>query len=401
MAVFDRTLLSKSMLIALCLLVFSFYPFITVLLLSALLSIYSARENDAKWVYGIFVTCFLLVVGAYISLKTGAPDDGNDKLQYLLYVDSFRNNGFVELLLNHPEVVSFGLLYLLSFVSNDNLVFLIYFLLAFSVLYKSFERFLYLFPLFMLIFASTTFFLNLYGNLIRQSLAFSFLLFFVIAAQGRFKYCSYVLAVFSHFSTLVFFPIVFAMKREGILSLKFSLALLCSAFLLSPLITQVFIAFADSSIDIVSNKSDIYTEWDYSSSVSPIRVFLLTVIILVFSRYIPNAYSMKRNVELSMLYVRLYNVLIVMAAVLFLFLSLDKVFERLFFNYYIIWMVFVVCCMFVFLKINMRVICFCLLSFVLMFLVGLRFVNADWFYENNASAILFDNIFEVYFGVFQ
>ncbi|MFT6248314.1 MAG: hypothetical protein ACJAZQ_001515 [Cognaticolwellia sp.] len=366
-----------------------FFPLISVLFLFVSMTTLNIRIN--------YFYCFILLVfslAPYISSKTGISYIGNDKAQYIDYIDNFTRGGFLEVIKFQPEVVSFGLLKILGAISNTNVVFFVYFFVSFALLFSAIyliDR--NLLPLFFLIFFASSYFLVLYGNVIRQGLALSFFLL-SISQKGWKKYFLYTLAIFSHFSVLLF---LIYLSLDNI-KLKNKLVSICFlsflAFFLSNLLLPMLSAVSVLGLNSFSHKALLYIGWgDYDISGSLMFVYgsLLLTCLLFFTE---NRFLTMNKLN-SEIYQKLSNLLVFSFPLLIFLSSIPKIFERFFLYVAVIDFLFIAYFLCSLKVANLKLLVCTIITPFLFFLGLKRFHDTAWYFNDNAHLFLETNLYNL------
>lgn len=302
---------------------------------------------------------------------------------------------FSDLLSVQPEVVSFGIFALFSFIEEPNWFFFVYFSLSLFFLYWG----LYFFDnkslcLFLLLFLSSSFFLLTYGNVIRQGLSISFMIC-VLGSYGinRLKYI--LLSMFSHFSSFFLIVNVFIEKywlRPKVWQVLF-LSLI--SYILGKYIQEILFLFSSFSSAYISNKSELYSNWhgyDISSSIITFLImFCMKLIIWIYSGFLfifDETEDKKRIV--------LFKVLVILSSILLLTIDVPKIFERFYIYYYVLFFLYL---SFHIVRMKFRrfnSLTVTSISILLSLLVIKRFSSTPWFYLDRPMDFLNDTIFVMY-----
>ncbi|MEI8674091.1 EpsG family protein [Pseudoalteromonas sp. Hal040] len=336
----------------------------------------------------------MIPVSIYISSKTSFPYAGNDKAQYLEYIDYFSKGGFFNVISFQPEVVSFGLIKVLAFFFAPGTVILAFFVISFSLLFYSLERVDKKSALFFLLFfLGSSFFLLTYGNVIRQGLALGFLIL-SITYSGSKRYMIYIFAVFSHFSVLIFLPFILfglkPLKRKVFLMSVFSLiAILFSAYLLQILTSLSILGFSSFSL-----KAELYLNWgdyDISQSLAFVGVgYVIAVIAFSFER----KFLLEDDIN-SKAYSMLSSMLVFLFPLLLFLLSVPKIFERVLLYFAVFIMLYISFYITRIMQKELRAFLLGSVSLVLFFGCLIRFYSTPWFYFDNPEAFLGVDLFSL------
>lgn len=351
----------------------------------------SFRGKVNNW---FLFSLLLIPVSIYISSKTSFPYAGNDKAQYLEYIDYFSKGGFFNVISFQPEVVSFGLIKVLAFFFAPETVILAFFVISFSLLFYSLERVDKKSALFFLLFfLGSSFFLLTYGNVIRQGLALGFLIL-SITYSGTKRYMIYIFAVFSHFSVLIFLPFILfglkPLKRKVFLMSVFSLiAILFSAYLLQILTSLSILGFSSFSL-----KAELYLNWgdyDISQSLAFVGVgYVIAVIAFSFER----KFLLEDDIN-SKAYSMLSSMLVFLFPLLLFLLSVPKIFERVLLYFAVFIMLYISFYITRIMQKELRAFLLGSVSLVLFFGCLIRFYSTPWFYFDNPEAFLGVDLFSL------
>jgi hypothetical protein len=377
------------------LLSFLVFPFFSFLIFLGFMASYASTGRDYS---GINLSILIIaIIAPFIALKTSLPYIGNDKFQYIGYVNNFDAGGFFEVISVHPEIISFGLMYLLSALDNKDVVFFVIFVISvfplFIACYIFDKRSL---PFFILLFFSSSIFLNLYGNLIRQGMALSFFSLVIFDRRRRAKYFWAVLTLFSHIPSIIILGCYFISAGLKKLSIKLLFFLYLLAFLLSYLMPLILSTISFNSDSFVGNKSNLYLEWEGADISSTI----LTFYVLLLSLFIAEALKLNTNFFLKNEAAdRLWRMLIIMSVAFITVVQVPVIFNRYylyFFTFSLLYLSFFILSI---KDASIKILVVFPSVLLLMIMTFYRFYNADWFYMEVPSEFLLDNIIAIYLNL--
>ena len=374
---------------------FFYFPFLMAVLVLFAATIFALIGKNNRWFLLLVVVLMTFVIGVYVASKSDYFVIGNDKYQYINYLELFRSGGFFDLVAMHPEFVSFGFLNILSFFESDNFVFFIYYCFSFLVLCSSFLNYERVLPLFIFILISTSVFYLMYGNVIRQSLAISFFVFSVLR-QDRLRYVAFALAFFSHMSVFFLLPVLFIKKNENKMAFLSYLVLLLGSFICFLGSDYIYTILSFVGIESLENKADLYEDFGRTNGDSSIRTLFVSGILLFVLSYV----SGKQFVKIDKEYVWLEKIVMVSFFIMVSLVSMDKIFERTFPYFYFVFILYFSYFL-VYMKKGKEVyfLIFVFLVF-LVYVVCARIGSMQWFYDDNSMLFYTSNLSRVLLDVF-
>lgn len=269
-------------------------PYITTLLLcffSAIIFLHLNNQRYIKPINYIVIAVSLITISCFIASKTDANIIGNDRYQYFNYIHSFTLGSFFEVIKIQPEIFSFGLLNVLAvFLGISNWVFYFFFLISFSILLLGVIRLDYkILPLFILTFLCTTAFYVLYGNIIRQGLAASFLVL-AYFSKGNSRNILTISMLFSHSAFLSFIPILFFEKKISNYINNNKWYLIVVIFIACNILTFIFPYFFEMlshiGIESFKKKVELYINWEVYDVFGARISFLIIACLTFFLNYL-------------------------------------------------------------------------------------------------------------------
>ena len=378
------------------LVMFVLLPFLSFLIVLSVAALYagSGRDYNIKHLTSLVV----LVLVPYVALKTSLPYLGNDKFQYIGYMDIFRNGGFWDVISIHPEIVSFGLIYLTSIFENNNLAFSVIFIGSISMFLYALSLFdKRSIPFFLLLLLSSSIFLNLFGNLIRQGLALAFcsLVFFEKRERMRYLWC--ILAIFSHIPSVIILACFFLGSRIKNLSVLSLIFIYLISYLISHVVPSLLESMSFASEGVIEKKAMLYSNWEDIDTSSSMNTFVLLSVVILFIEIL----SIKFNVFIfTNKKATLYNIIVLLGVVLLITSQLDKVFER-YYLYYFIFSIFYISYALYSIRYELvKRLITTLLACLLVIGSLYRFQSSSWFYMETPIKYLSDNLITIYMNLF-
>lgn len=376
--------------------VFILLPFLSFLIVIGIAALYAGSGHNYNIKHLTYLT--VLVLAPYVALKTSLPYLGNDKFQYIGYMDIFENGGFLDVISVHPEVVSFGLIYLTSIFENHDLAFYVIFTLTLSVFLHALSLFdKKSIPFFLLLILSSSIFLNLFGNLIRQGLALAFcsLVFFERKEKVRYLWC--ILAVFSHIPSIIILACFFLGSRIKSLSTLLVILIYLASYLISYAIPSLLDSISYAGGSMIEKKSMLYSNWEEVDTSSSMNSFAMISVVVLFVEVLNlkfNMFTFNNKKE------TLYNIIILLGSLLLLTSQLDKVFERYYFYYFMFSTFYISYILYSIRDFLVKRIVTTLLSLMLAIGCVYRFQSSSWFYMETPIKYLSENLIVIYSNLF-
>lgn len=363
--------------------------------------IFVSRSAAARATGIIAVLLLSTMFMVFIATKDSSYFLGNDKFQYKQYMQSFLNGYFWETILTQPEIISFGLINSIAHLTGvSNSSFAIIFMISFSVLIFSLLRLAggAAVPIICLILSSFIVYTT-YGNVIRQSIAVSFL-FLALSLSKQKRAIALVCVFLSHLSAIIFAPFFIFKNTIEKLQSKILLVILISviaygvgSFALSQLTGGLF-----GSLGYVENKVELYSQWEEYDTTKSLIMSLLLFSLSCLSRSKIIKMSPSSNVTPKIL--NTINELWLFSNYIFLFLMLSspisKVFDRIYIYYFLISFSYLI--MFLHTRKNAQIRNISAALLIVYFTVYLfkNVIYYDQFYCVESTDFLFDNIFTMY-----
>lgn len=257
-----------SLAIVLAIVIVMAYPF--GLFYSCLLFIGLAGSVQRPTRLTVLLLCIAAVIalGPLVALKLPIQDGGNDKLQYLEFMQTMHASGIEQYMARQPEFLSFASLYIASTLGGStDLAFLLIFIAFFSALLVVIWRERYeAIPVFLILLISSSSFFGTYGNVIRQAMAFPFM-FLMIFARTRTRSAWFTaLAGLAHIPSLIVCLPYLLYRYMGKHAIWPLLAVTGCALLVSKVSPGLFNSFG-SDDSYLSTKVNLYSTWDTYSIV--------------------------------------------------------------------------------------------------------------------------------------
>ncbi len=359
-------------------LLFLVSPFLVSTLFLAAMAVLSSMGRSSNCQIRINWLAFgvaVLVSSWFIGSKSLAPSLGNDRAMYLDYVYLFRGGGFYQLMSYHPEWVSFGALWLISMLVDGKGIFWLFYIVVMAAVGLAFRGNVRFLPLFFLLLMSSSVFLNLYGNLVRQSLASAFVLGALTASKKRVAGIV-VLGVFSHLSVFLAAPAML-LSRKINFNFFTSVLLVFIGFSCSSLLGYM-VDFLASSGSVLASKVSFYQDFESSDSDQSGLTFGLMLTILFLVKLIKDRTNIIGRGDADM-FERLFSFLVLMSFVLALMTGMGKVFERVFVYYYVVFVFFAVFCVYGIASERVRIVAVASLVFILCFSVIIRLGGGGYY----------------------
>lgn len=305
-----------------------------------------SRRSASRVDVGFFIAatlsfCFVF----FIATKSTQLQVGNDKPQYIEYMREFQQGGFIDAIENQPEIVSFGVIYAASSLHGvSNLSFALIFAASFFVLLLALKRIMHdSVPAAICLILSSFVLYTAYGNVIRQSIAISFLVL-ALASGGKKRVALLLVTSLAHLSTLAFLPFfLFKKTKLYIQSNPSSAIVIAAAFFLLGKVSSLLLTKVSKYSEYLEVKSEIYSAWEsYDNSKSVAMATILFLACLLTTRRIkalkPSAAFQGSLQTLNELW--LFSNYIF--CILMLSVSYTKIFDRFYIYYYVIAMIYLV-----------------------------------------------------------
>lgn len=231
----------------------------------------------------VLLLCIAAVIalGPLVALKLPIQDGGNDKLQYLEFMQTMHASGIEQYMARQPEFLSFAALYIASTLGGPtDLAFLLIFAAFFSALLVVIWRERYeAIPLFLILLISSSSFFGTYGNVIRQAMAFPFM-FLMIFTRSRIRSAWFTaLAGFTHIPSLIVCLPYLLYRYMGKHATWPLLSVTGCVLLVSKMSPGLLNSFG-SDDSYLSTKVNLYSTWDTYSIVG---IATLAVVIFLLS----------------------------------------------------------------------------------------------------------------------
>lgn len=256
-------------LLALCgLFVILLLPFGAFYFYLLFLAVMCAERNSGR--FAVLVLCIGAVISLapLVALKMPLQDGGNDKLQYLDFMYTMHSVGMQQFLARQPELISFFSLHAAGeLVGIGDSAFLLIFVVFFSFLLAVIWRAQYqVIPVFLVLFLSASSFFGTYGNVIRQAMAFPFVLVVMFSTSNRKSALFAFLGALAHIPSLIVTGPFVLYRFFGRPAIWAAVGLTVLALLVSKLYPGLFMSFGGDD-SYLSTKINIYTTWDAYSVV--------------------------------------------------------------------------------------------------------------------------------------
>lgn len=346
----------------------------------------------------IFLSTMFMV---FIATKDSNYLLGNDKSQYIEYMQSFLDGHFWSTVQSQPEIVSYGIINFIAHLTGvSNSSFAIIFLISILILIFSLYRLTdgASIPIICLILSSFVLY-STYGNVIRQSIAVSFL-FLALSVSKQKRAFALALVFLSHLSSIIFAPFfIFKNKIEKLQSnimyviLMSAMAYCVGNFVISHLSDGLF-----SSFVYVDNKVELYSQWEEYDTTKSITMSFLLFFISCVSR--SKIIKMPASINTTPKILNTLNELWLFSNYIFLFLMLcspiSKVFDRIYIYYYLVAFTYLILFLQTRANIQIRITsALLLISYFTIYLVK-NIIFYDQFYCIASINFLFDNILTIY-----
>ena len=380
-----------------------YYPYIGFLVLCIVATITTLFDRYSK-VYPVIlyflVILLLLIMGTFIATKTSLQIIGNDKFQYIGYLQMFRQGLFIDIVSLQPEIVSFGILNILqNFVGINNWTFYLYFVISLLPLVYGIAKLdSKVLPIFILTYVACSAFYTLYGNIIRQGLAAGFLVF-AFSNAGYKKHSAVSLMLFSHMSFILFLPLLYMPSTISNTSNRKILltALFCfiASFACSLAFESIFSLLSNVGIHSVSSKVELYLGWgeydvrEVIKSTSIIVFFTCTLIHIDSKGYLFNDESKRLRKQLSIAVCYILSISI--------FTSSNPVIFNRFYSVLLIFFIWYFWECIYSLKISHVKTLLVVTSALLLVIINYLLIGShDWYYQGAPLSIFDDNFYEMF-----
>ncbi|CAE6769588.1 EpsG family protein [Paraburkholderia domus] len=318
------------------------FPFATFYFVLLLVAFTSGIHSPRREIVSLLCVGAIAVLGPLLALKLPLDNGGNDKIQYLDFMRTMGASGILNYLIAQPELLSFSSLYVAwALFGPTDLAFLFIFALFFSLMLFAVWRIEYrAIPIFVVLLTSSAAFYSSYGNVIRQSMAFPFLLLLISSQQGKRRFVFFILAGFAHIPSLLITAPYLAYRMFGKWVVWVSGLIAAAILFISARNMQAFSAFSGDD-GYLSKKINLYSTWDaYSiATVAAMATGIFLINNLIWRR-------MRRKAVLSSISSvdRVLEGLLVASNFAFMGLfatyNLAKVFERIYIYFFVISLVY-------------------------------------------------------------
>ena len=363
--------------------------------------IFAYRSTSARITGTIALILLSTMFMVFIATKDSNYLLGNDKSQYIEYMQSFLDGQFWNTVQNQPEIISYGIINLITnFTGVSNSSFAILFLISILILIFSLYRLTEgaSVPIICLVLSSFVLYTT-YGNVIRQSIAVSFL-FLALSVSKQKRTIALVLVFLSHLSSIIFAPFfIFKNKIEKLQSnityviLISGIAYCVGSFVIGHLSDGLFNSFV-----YVDNKVELYSQWEEYDTTKSITMSFLLFFVSCVSR--SKKIKMPAGINTSPKILNTLNELWLFSNYIFFFLMLSspisKVFDRIYIYYYLIAFTYLILFLQTRANIQIRIISAILLICYLTIYLVKNIIFYDQFYCVASINFLFDNILTIY-----
>lgn len=306
-------------------------------------------------------------------------------------------SGYLSQILVHPEPISYGLLHVSNYLfGRGNGSFFFMFIISFSILAIGAWRILQeKSALFILLIASSSILLTIYGNAIRQALSIS-LLILAISFTGRKFTLSLTASFLSHLSTAFLFPFIIFLKSKKLTKTKIVIPVLLASSLLSFLIPAVLDAFKSSEIHILAQKSSTYEDWEQYDTFKTKIMFYVLLTIMVAANHFKRLLTKDITNRLQDAYQKTWALVICTSSAMLLTQSYDKIFERYYSVFFVLSSLYICLYISTVKKPYFRIFFSSILAFYSLFSISKNISSATLFYCTDPSAFLRSSMFGLF-----
>ncbi|MGQ6471587.1 EpsG family protein [Serratia sp. IR-2025] len=322
-----------------------FAPYLSLVICSGLIAAFMLLRQQPDRVLNLTAFLLLTVISAVPLATKNLEPVMNDKVNYYLEMQQYSGYGLMDWLaqFSGTDFVSHLLFKLTAtWFGVGNGAFAAFFLISFSLLalgvYRLSRTY---FAVILFLFCCQYNFQGLYGNLLRQGLALSFLVL-AVSEQHRGRMLLWiVMASFSHFSAFLFLPYLLLPARWRTVGTLPVLALFAACYLGGAVLMPKLIAVVGN--DFLASRAEAYVSGDFGNN--PVRKIQITLLyvgvveaLYQFARYkfrTPSPQFVQAAYAVRLMF--LYN-----CAVFFATISFEEVANRYSFNMMIFVLIFMV-----------------------------------------------------------
>jgi hypothetical protein len=319
--------------------VFMFFPFLTLCLVLSILVLLSVKYESGRAANLFFCLLSAVVLAPLIATKLPLDRLGNDKSQYLSFMNIMGASGVQEFLKVQPELLSFSAIFLAWKLTGPTdvaffLLFVVFFLLALLAVWRADYRAV---PLFLIITLASSAFYSSYGNVIRQAMAFPFIFLLVQEKKRKYILMFAFLAAIAHIPSLMVTMPYVLYRFFGRLVIWLIGILSGIIFIFSKFFVQGLSVLGGDGGGYLSKKAEIYTNWDSFSVIGIVTMTLAIFLVnnVVWKRVLGNHKFDDKSIGRGLVYQLLCFSNFCLFPI-FATLSLSKVVERVYIYFFVI-----------------------------------------------------------------
>jgi len=397
-ALLSRGMGSSILALLIFLISFIYLPYLTLVAvagMAALLIVYLDTHRSIG-IKTIFLLASFTISVIPIASKMLYPADQNDKVQYFYEMaDSQSLSAWLNNYSGYDFISHFMFKFSSLVFGAGNSAFAFYYLVSFLILAFGLSKLNgRYFALVVFIFLCQYNFQGLYGNLLRQSLALSFLVVASGYIESKKKSFIFIcLAAMTHFSFVIFLPLIFIKEKYRKINTPTVIVLFSVIYFAGTVVLPILLGFSGGN-DFITNRVDAYEDSTFGNDFTRKIIVTVIFIAIVETLYLSRKFSMFNVSELEEK--KLINIrfsFLYCALTFFLTTSLEEVANRYAFNMMIYMLsVFVFCVSILKLPRLKSVIIFSLVSIIFFAYIYINIVGVQVFYYGNLESILTDSL---------
>lgn len=312
---------------------FIFFPYLTLLVVTMISSFFiSLSYNDyyykKKYHFYTLLSIFFMFSALPIVTKTNT----SDKFQYSEYILNHLNENIISWLNGFSgfDFLSWFSLKISSMILGaGNGAFLGFYIICFVILSKGIIRLnkdLTFFTFFLLV--PQYVYDSFYANTLRQGLAFSIFILAISYFSYKRRYIYFLMSCLSHYSFLIYFPLILLINKIKSLSTKKTLLYYSVFYLFGGVVAPVLFKYLGSFSDFFTIRVGAYKNADFG--VDPVKRLIITIILSLGMETIHLIFI--RNIVTSKVYDKVRIIFVFMVCFYFFTLTFEEISNRYSFN---------------------------------------------------------------------